>query len=119
MIPREKSKTVKELKGEAQKSSEIYLATDPDREGEAIAWHLVEAHRPGRPPGQRVEFHEITKSAVLAAMKNPRAIDESAWTRSRRGVSWTGWWATRSARSCGRRCAAGCRPGACSRWPCG
>ncbi|HZT07366.1 MAG TPA: type I DNA topoisomerase [Chloroflexota bacterium] len=75
LIPREKSKTVKELRSEAQRADEIFVATDPDREGEAIAWHLVETIDPGDRPVRRVEFHEITKNAVLAAMANPRAID--------------------------------------------
>ncbi len=75
LIPREKSKTVKELRGEAQRADEIFVATDPDREGEAIAWHLVETIDPGDRPVRRVEFHEITKAAVLAAMEHPRTID--------------------------------------------
>jgi len=76
LIPREKSKTVKELKGEAQRADEIFVATDPDREGEAIAWHLVETIDAGNRPVRRGEFHEITKSAVLGAMAHPRKIDE-------------------------------------------
>ncbi len=75
LVPREKSKHLKELKSAAQKADEIYLATDPDREGEAIAWHLAETIDPGGRPVRRVEFHEITKSAVLDAMRHPRAID--------------------------------------------
>ena len=75
LIPREKSKQVKELRSQAQKSDEIFLATDPDREGEAIAWHLVETIDPGDRPVRRVEFHEITRDAVLSAMQHPRSID--------------------------------------------
>ncbi|MEA2641498.1 MAG: topoisomerase [Chloroflexota bacterium] len=75
LVPREKSKHLKELKAYAQKADEIFLATDPDREGEAIAWHLAEMIDPGTRPVSRVEFHEITKDAVLEAMKHPRAID--------------------------------------------
>ncbi len=75
LIPREKSKHVKELKSAAQKADEIYLATDPDREGEAIAWHLAETIDPGGRPVRRVEFHEITRNAVLDAMRHPRQID--------------------------------------------
>ena len=78
LVPREKSKHLKELKNAAQKADEIYLATDPDREGEAIAWHLAETIDPGGRPVRRVEFHEITKSAVLDAMRHPRHIDEIA-----------------------------------------
>jgi DNA topoisomerase-1 len=75
LVPREKSRHLKELKSEAQKADEIYLATDPDREGEAIAWHLAETIDPGGRPVRRVEFHEITKNAVLDAMRHPRPID--------------------------------------------
>jgi DNA topoisomerase-1 len=75
LVPREKSKRVKELKSRARQADEIILATDPDREGEAIAWHLLESIDPGDRPVRRVEFHEITKAAVLAAMQSPRTID--------------------------------------------
>ena len=75
LVPRDKSKHVKALKNEAQRAREIFLATDPDREGEAIAWHLAETIDPGDRPVRRVEFHEITRSAVLAAMQHPRSID--------------------------------------------
>ncbi len=75
LVPREKAARVKELKSRAKQADEIILATDPDREGEAIAWHLKEALDTGDRPVSRVEFHEITKSAVLDAMKHPRAIN--------------------------------------------
>jgi len=75
LVPRDKSKHVKALKNEAQRAREIFLATDPDREGEAIAWHLAETIDPGDRPVRRVEFHEITKNAVQAAMQHPRSID--------------------------------------------
>lgn len=73
IIPRKKSKTVKELKAEAKKSSRIILATDEDREGEAIAWHL--AHALGLENPERIVFHEITEPAILEALKNPRPLD--------------------------------------------
>ncbi|MCO5228773.1 MAG: type I DNA topoisomerase [Thermomicrobiales bacterium] len=75
LIPRDKSKLVKELKSSVQAHKEIYLATDPDREGEAIAWHLVAATEAENKPVHRVVFHEITPSAVTAAMEHPREID--------------------------------------------
>ncbi len=75
LIPRDKSKVVKELKESVQRAREIYLATDPDREGEAIAWHLIHATEATDKPLHRVVFHEITPAAVLAAMENPREID--------------------------------------------
>jgi len=71
--------TVKELKVLAGKADNILISTDPDREGEAIAWHLVEAlkldGKAGK-PYQRIEFHEITKSAIQEALKNPRQIND-------------------------------------------
>lgn len=69
-----KEKIVSEIRKLAEKASDILLATDPDREGEAIAWHVAEAAGIKNP--RRVVFHEITKSAVQEAMKHPRAIDE-------------------------------------------
>jgi DNA topoisomerase-1 len=75
LIPRDKSKVVKELKESVQGAREIYLATDPDREGEAIAWHLVHATEANGKPIHRVVFHEITPEAVLNAIDNPREID--------------------------------------------
>ena len=75
LIPRDKSKVVKELKESVQSAREIFLATDPDREGEAIAWHLVHATEAGDKPVRRVVFHEITPHAVAEAMEHPRDID--------------------------------------------
>lgn len=66
-------KTVQQLRKVAQKASEIYLASDPDREGEAIAWHIAQLLK--HPDIKRIEFHEITKPAVLRALRNPRDID--------------------------------------------
>ena len=74
-IPNEKRPIVKELRAEAKKAKEIYLATDPDREGEAIAWHLMEAAELDEKCVKRVVFHEITKPAIEAAFANPREID--------------------------------------------
>lgn len=68
-----KEDIVKEIKELAEKSKEVVLATDPDREGEAIAWHIAEAVGLKKP--KRVTFNEITKEAVTEAMKNPRKID--------------------------------------------
>lgn len=69
-----KHDVIERIKKAAQSADEIYLATDPDREGEAIAWHIKEAV--GLKSPQRVVFHEITKAAVEEAMSHPRAIDE-------------------------------------------
>jgi len=75
VVPKAKSKVVKELKEAAKAAATIYLATDPDREGEAIAWHLVEVTRTDQTPYYRVVFHEITDEAIARAFKNPRSID--------------------------------------------
>ena len=75
IIPREKSKAVKEIKQAAARASTVYLATDPDREGEAIAWHLIEAAALADKPLRRVVFHEITPEAVNEAFEHPREID--------------------------------------------
>ncbi len=74
-VPNEKREVVKELKALAGKAKEIYLATDPDREGEAIAWHLMEAADIEEKRTKRVVFHEITQDAVDHAFHNPRTID--------------------------------------------
>jgi DNA topoisomerase-1 len=77
-ISKGKEKVVHELQTLAQKASEVMLATDPDREGEAIAWHieeLLKENKKVKAPIQRVTFHEITKEAVEEALKSPRAID--------------------------------------------
>jgi DNA topoisomerase I len=73
-ISKGKEKVIKDIKKEAKKADEILLATDPDREGEAIAWHLKEALKLKDP--KRVVFNEITKEAVEEAVKNPRKIDD-------------------------------------------
>jgi DNA topoisomerase-1 len=80
IIPMAKKATVKELKQMAKDARSIWLATDPDREGEAISWHLKAAlaNEIEGKPVHRVEFHEITKDAVDRAFKHPRNIDENA-----------------------------------------
>jgi len=75
VVPKDKSRTVKEIRDAAREASTVYLATDPDREGEAIAWHLLEAADLHSVPLQRVVFHEITPEAVNAAFDHPRDID--------------------------------------------
>ena len=70
-----KGDVIKELRAAAKAASEVYLATDPDREGESIAWHLAELLKLEKP--KRIELHEITKEATLAALKNPHPIDIS------------------------------------------
>ena len=74
-VPNEKRPVVKELKSLAKEAEEIYLATDPDREGEAIAWHLLEAAQIEPKLSKRVVFHEITDHAIQEAFANPREIN--------------------------------------------
>lgn len=74
-VPNEKRPVVNELKQLAKQASEVYLATDPDREGEAIAWHLLESAEIDPEITQRVVFHEITEPAIREAFANPRQIN--------------------------------------------
>lgn len=74
-VPNEKRAVVKEIKDLAKRAEEIFLATDPDREGEAIAWHLMESAEIEPKLTQRVVFHEITAPAVADAFSHPRSID--------------------------------------------
>jgi len=74
---RGKGELLKEIKDEASKASRVMLATDPDREGEAIAWHLQNAIKLPENSSCRIEFHEITKEAVKSAIKNPRPVDNN------------------------------------------
>lgn len=76
-VPNDKRDTVNQIKDAVNAAEEIYLATDPDREGEAIAWHLVAAADVPEDRVKRVVFHEITKSAVQNAFDHPRNIDMS------------------------------------------
>ena len=75
VVPRPKSKTARELREAAKTASTVYLATDPDREGEAIAWHLVSVMKANKIPYRRVVFHEITEEAIKRAFQHPRSID--------------------------------------------
>ena len=64
VVPREKSKIARELREAVKTASTVYLATDPDREGETISWHLVEVMKSNKTHYRRVVFHEITKDAI-------------------------------------------------------
>src|SRR3990167_14033 len=82
IVPKEAKKRVAELKKLAKAAPEIILATDEDREGEAIAWHLLQAlglespkSKVQNPKVERIVFHEITKHAIEEALQNPREID--------------------------------------------
>ncbi|MPZ23157.1 MAG: type I DNA topoisomerase [Dehalococcoidia bacterium] len=75
VVPAEKKQVVKRIKEQAKGAKAIWLATDPDREGEAISWHLVKAAGLDNVPHQRLVFHEITKDAVVHAFAEPRPIN--------------------------------------------
>ena len=74
-IPAEKAKLVSELKAQAQQAETVWLASDEDREGEAISWHLYEVLGLKPEHTRRIVFHEITKPAILSAIEHPRQID--------------------------------------------
>jgi len=74
-VPTKAKKTVADLKKLAAKSDLIYFATDEDREGEAISWHLIEILKPAKDKIKRIAFHEITNEAIQHAIQNPRNID--------------------------------------------
>jgi DNA topoisomerase I len=78
MVPMDKKKVVKDLKGLLKKGTDLYIATDEDREGEAIGWHLLQALEvnPKKTKVQRIVFHEITEPAIKAAIEHPREIDK-------------------------------------------
>ena len=76
-IPADKKRTVAELKALAEEAGTVYLAADPDREGEAIAWHIKDTLGLDPARTKRISYQEITKNAILEALKNPRDIDMS------------------------------------------
>jgi len=76
IVPTDKKKQVKKLKDALKKAENLYLATDEDREGEAISWHLQEILKP-QVPVRRLVFHEITKDAIQHALESTRQIDDS------------------------------------------
>ncbi|MDD5338255.1 MAG: type I DNA topoisomerase [Dehalococcoidales bacterium] len=75
VVPKQKTKLVNDIKQATKDATNIYLATDPDREGEAIAWHLAEVTKDKDKSFQRVVFREITEEAVKEAFQNPRELD--------------------------------------------
>ena len=76
-VSTDKKKVISELKKHITKDTTIYLAADEDREGEAIAWHLIPALKIEKNPIKRIVFHEITKDAILKALANPRDVDQN------------------------------------------
>jgi DNA topoisomerase-1 len=76
LVSTDKKKVISDLRKHINKDTTIYLAADEDREGEAIAWHLIPALKIEKNPIKRIVFHEITKDAILKALENPRDVDQ-------------------------------------------
>ena len=119
VIPRDKSQQVRKLKGLLKDAKELYLATDEDREGEAISWHLCEvlaAEGAGPSPGVPRDHRGGDPRGARQSPPDRRAT----WSGPRRsGGSSIGCTATTSRRCCGGRFGRGSRPAGCRAWPCG
>lgn len=76
-VPEEKRKVIRDLKKEIDKNTTVFLATDEDREGESISWHLISALKLEKNPIRRIVFHEITKRAIEEALASPRDLDQA------------------------------------------
>ena len=103
----------------AGNASQVYLATDPDREGEAISWHLAQALKLDDSKPLRVEFHEITKNAVKEAIKSARKIDMNRVNAQQARRAWTALLDTRSVLCCGQKSKKVFPRAGCNRSPCG
>jgi DNA topoisomerase-1 len=75
-VSKDKEKVIKEIRKQLKKDTEVLLATDEDREGESISWHLIQALELDQSRVRRIVFHEITKSAILRALESPREVDQ-------------------------------------------
>ena len=103
IVPPDKKKQVTKLKDALKESSALYLATDEDREGEAISWHLHEILKP-KVPVHRLVFHEITEEAIQHALEHTREIDDGLGAVPRKPVaSWIGSTATKCPLCCGEK----------------
>ncbi len=98
---RGKGEILANLRKEVKKADKIYLATDPDREGEAISWHLSKALKLEDKKVYRISFNEITKNAVKASLRTRGISIWIWWMHSRRDVCWTVWLDTASVPSSG------------------
>lgn len=112
----DKKKRVSELKAKLKEADELYLATDADREGEAIAWHLLQVLKP-KVPVRRLAFTEITKEGIERAWATCANWTPTWWTRRRPGACWTASTAMKFPRCSGARSPAGSPPAVFSRWP--
>ena len=103
VVPGDKKKNVTALKAAMKDASELILATDPDREGEAISWHLKELLKP-KVKVRRIVFHEITEEAVKAALAEQHDVDENLVRAQESRRILEASTVTRCRRCCGRRC---------------
>ena len=116
---RARKRLIAELQEAADKSKKVYLATDPDREGEAISWHLKELlNLPDGEdqPGHLQRDHQKSGQRTVHC-RTPGTSTRTWWTPSRPAAFWTASWATSSPRCCGRRSAGACPPAGCSLLP--
>ena len=90
IVPKDKKKVVKELKDALKGATQLLLATDEDREGESISWHLLQILKP-KIPTKRMVFHEITKKAINKALDQTREIDMELVQAQETEESWTGF----------------------------
>ena len=116
VVSDQKKDHVKKLKALLKDASELVLATDKDREGEAIAWHLQEVLNP-KVPVKRIVFTEVTKEAIQRAIDILPISTTRRWRPRRPAACLTGCLVMRYRRFCGKRCGLDSRPAAYSRWP--
>ena len=116
-------KNIQAIQDAIQGAEHLYLATDPDREGEAISWHVQEILNEREALDgvdvKRVVFHEVTKNAVIEALANPRELNQELIDAYLRAARWTIWSDSACRRYCGASCRVPAPPGACSRSRCG
>ena len=117
VIPAEKAKQVRKLKDVLKDASDLYLATDEDREGEAISWHLCEVLKP-KVPVHRLVFHEITEEAIREALAPPTADRRGSGSRQETRRIIDRLYGYEVSPCCGGRFDRGSRPGGCKAWRC-
>ena len=113
-----KNKVLKDLRQAAQKAKHIYLAPDPDREGEAIAWHIAEELADPKKEFHRVLFHELSQRAIQEALRIRNRSMRTGSNPSWPAGFWTVWWGIRFPPCSGRKSNGGSAPAGSNRWPC-